>query len=151
MLCYKYILCYKWIDISSFHIKEIRCTKFNFEIAVNSWVAMDETQLFGTVLFRGEAPPSSQEKWSVGFSVGSQRALKKWTFFKKLTRIIKKELEKKMKKKDKSIKEQALNGCSVGFSVRSQRVPSGYSVSTQGIHGYSCSDWSFLSTHGVLR
>jgi len=34
-------------------------------------------------------------------------------------------------------RKQALNGCSVGFSVGSQWVLSGYSVSTQGTHGYS--------------
>ena len=33
-LWYKYTLCYKWIHISSFHIKEIRCTKLNFKILI---------------------------------------------------------------------------------------------------------------------
>ena len=37
----------------------------------------------------------------------------------------------------------------VGFSMGSQWVLSGYSVSTQGAHGYS--DCAFLSTQGVLR
>ena len=53
------------------------------------------------------------------------------------------------RKNAKECKKQALHGCSVGFSVGSQWVLSGYSVSTQGTHGYS--DCAFLSTHGVLR
>ena len=72
----------------------------------------------------GEVPPSSQEKWSVGFAVGSQRALKKWTFFKMLTRII-----SRKSWQEKHAKQSRL---SMGARLGSQWVLSGYSSGTQG-------------------
>ena len=91
---------------------------------------------------RGGAPEFSGEMlgWVLsGFSVGSQNM----NIFQK---VDKNNFQKNWKRR---IKKRALNGCSVGFSVGSQWVPNGYSVSTQGTHGYS--DCAFLSTQAVLR
>ena len=97
---------------------------------------------------RGGAPEFSGEMigWVLnGFSAGSQKV----NIFQKVDKNNFQIKRRKNTKKRKKRKKQALNGCSVGFSVGSQWVLSGYSVSTQGTRGYS--DCSFLSTQGVLR
>ena len=64
-----------------------------------------------------------------GFSVGSQ----KMNIFQKVDKNnFHKKKSRKITKKKKEKKGAGSHGCSVGFSVGSQWVLSGYSVSTQG-------------------
>ena len=93
---------------------------------------------------RGGAPEFSGEMlgWVLSaFSVGSQNM----NIFQKVDKnnfqqIGEEDAEKKQKKE---------SSLSMGARLGSQWVLSGYSVSTQGTHGYS--DCASLSTQGVLR